>query len=67
MLHPARFGDEDRVLADVRREVADALEVLGDRDQLQKRRDQVRVLRHVGQKLPNDGNILVVEDVVLLE
>ena len=55
---------EDHVLGDVGGVVADAFEVAGDEDQVQRRLDLVRILEHVGEQFPEDLRLQRVQRVV---
>src|SRR5471030_423587 len=58
---------EDDVLGDVGRVVADAFEVAGDQDQVERRLDGRGILQHVGQQLPENLRLQRVERIVLVE
>src|SRR4051812_49177087 len=59
--------DENDVFRDVRRMVADALEMPRDEDQIEGGLDGRRVLEHVRQQLPEDLGLERVEPVVFVE
>ena len=60
MPHVPRGHHEDHVLGDVRRVIADALEVAGHQDEIERRLDGRRILQHVGQQLPEDLRTAIV-------
>src|SRR2546426_12455547 len=45
---------EDDVFRDVRRMIADALQVAGNENQIERRLDGRGILQHVGEELPED-------------
>jgi hypothetical protein len=59
------FGKKDGVLGDVGREVADAPEVPGDQQQLERGKDVRRVLHHVREQHAEDALVKLIHHVVL--
>ena len=58
---------EDDVFRDVGRMVADALEMPGDQDQVERRFNRGRILQHVVQKLAENLRLQAVEPVVFVQ
>src|SRR5215475_15305323 len=63
--HVDPLDDVHDVLSDVLRVVTDALDRLGDEHDLQRRRDRARILHHVADQLPHDGEKRRIDRVVI--
>ena len=66
VLNRLALGQINRVLADVRREVGDALEIPAHEEQFQRRRDGCRILENVRyhdalQRMIQEGNVTALE------
>jgi len=65
--HVERGHHEDHVFRNVRRVVADALQVAGYENQVERRFDGCRILQHVGQELAEHLCLQAVQLVVLVQ
>ena len=65
MANVACLDEEDHVLGDVGRVVANPLEMAGHQDQIDAGLDDLRIAQHVGHELAHDLIVQHVEPVIL--